>query len=270
MRQVQKLQAGGALDSWEEVPTIVGDIPTTGHAASSDTAAHDLSPPRRGRKDSPDLSPQRKRMREVSPVAKRRHDSPDLSPARRTRHDSPDASPPRRRARASSSPAPPPRRAQNSPDASPPRRKRNRSTDASPPRHSRHDSPDARPKGKSAFSVDCCLSCCLWYSLMSKLIARRTHCTLIAGTASQQDMSPPRKHSRAADPVSDPARPGGPHKPRFMPDGGRAGKVTGAELAAELQAKKQKEAKEFAALGQQLTGHGAETVRRVITTACCM
>ena len=53
-----------------------------------------------------------------------------------------------------------------------------------------------------------------------------------------------------------------------MPDGGRAGKVTGAELAAELQAKKQKDAKDFAALGQQLTGHGAETVRRVATTAC--
>ena len=45
-----------------------------------------------------------------------------------------------------------------------------------------------------------------------------------------------------------------------MPDGGRAGKVTGTELAAELQAKKQKDAKQFAALGQQLTGHGAETV----------
>lgn len=157
MRQVQKLQAGGALDSWEEVPIIVGNIPTTGRAASSDTAAQDLSPPRRGRKDSPDLSPQRKRRREASPVAKRRHDSPDFSPARRTRHDSPDASPPRRRARASSSPAPPPRRAQNSPDASPPRRKRNRSTDASPPRHFRHDSPDASTKGKSAFSIDVAL-----------------------------------------------------------------------------------------------------------------
>ena len=53
-----------------------------------------------------------------------------------------------------------------------------------------------------------------------------------------------------------------------MPDGGRAGKVTGAELAAELQAKKQKDAKQFAALGQQLTGHGAETVRHDVTTVC--
>ena len=85
--------------------------------------------------------------------------------------------------------------------------------------------------------------------------------TLVAGTAAQQDMSPPRKRSKgAADPVADSAGPGGLHKPRFMPDGGRAGKVTGAELAAELQAKKRKDAKQFAALGQQLTGHGAETV----------
>lgn len=49
-----------------------------------------------------------------------------------------------------------------------------------------------------------------------------------------------------------------------MPDGGRAGKVTGTELAAELQAKKQKDAKQFAALDQQLTGHGAETVRDLL------
>ena len=91
------------------------------------------------------------------------------------------------------------------------------------------------------------------------------HAHLGAGHAAQEDLSPPRKRSRgAADPVSDPARPGGPHKPRFMPDGGRAGKVTGAELAAELQAKKQRDAKEFASLGQQLTGHGAETVRNVL------
>lgn len=151
MRQVQKLQAGGALDSWEEVPTIVGDIPTTDRSASN-TAAQDLSPPRRGRQDSPDLSPQRKRRREVSPVAKRRHDSPDLSPARRRRHDSPDASPPRRQRRASSSPAPSPRQAQhNSPDASPPRRKQKGSIDVSQG-PSRHDGPDVlhmRMKGSS-------------------------------------------------------------------------------------------------------------------------
>ena len=55
-----------------------------------------------------------------------------------------------------------------------------------------------------------------------------------------------------------------------MPDGGRAGKVTGAELAAELHAKNQRDAKKYAALGQQQTGHGAETVRRVITAACCI
>ena len=148
MRQVQKLQAGGALDSWEEVPTIVGDIPTTGRPVSSVTAGQDLSPPRRGRMAAPDLSPQRKRRREASPAAKVRHDSPDLSPARRTRHDSPDASPPRRQA-PDTSHASPPRRAQNSPDASPPRRNRNMSTDASPPRQPRHEIPDARVTGRT-------------------------------------------------------------------------------------------------------------------------
>lgn len=109
--------------------------------------------------------------------------------------------------------------------------------------------------------------CPVLYSLV--VCSLYPHCTLVVGAAAQQDMSPPRKGSRgAADPVGDSARPGGPHKPRFMPDGGRAGKVTGAELAAELQAKKQKDAKQFAALGQQLTGHGAETVRCKPTPAC--
>lgn len=166
MRQVQKLQAGGALDSWEEVPTIVGDIPTTGRPATSDTAGQDLSPPRRGRMAPPDLSPQRKRRREASPVTRRRHDSPDLSPARRTRHDSPDASPPRRQAPVTSH-ASPPRRAQNSPDASPPRRKQNMSTDASPPRQPRHESPDARVTGRTLAPSDGRPSCCfLMYSMV--------------------------------------------------------------------------------------------------------
>lgn len=271
MRQVQKLQAGGALDSWEEVPTIVGDIPTTGRTASN-TAAQDLSPPRRGRKDSPDLSPQRKRRREASPVGTRRHDSPDLSPVRRTRHDTPDASPPRRQGHASSSPALPSRRTQhNSPDASPPRRKRNGSIDASPPRPSRHDSPEA-PRSKTKGSscnhnpinpfVKLLQPCVKLVGLVDKLpCSLLPDAHLIAGDAAPEDLSPPRKRSRgAADTVSNSARRGGPHKPRFMPDGGRAGKVTGAELAAELQAKKRKDAKQFAALGQQLTGHGAETV----------
>lgn len=53
---------------------------------------------------------------------------------------------------------------------------------------------------------------------------------------------------------------GGSRKPRFMPDGSRAGQVTGSELAAELKAKAQREAKQFAALGTQLTGRGADTV----------
>ena len=46
----------------------------------------------------------------------------------------------------------------------------------------------------------------------------------------------------------------------FMPDGGRAGQVTGSELAAELQAKAKREAKQFAALGTSVTGRGADTV----------
>ena len=85
------------------------------------------------------------------------------------------------------------------------------------------------------------------------------------GGAGKQDLSPPRKRSRAAtaDIVTDHPRPdhsGASHKPRFMPDGGRAGQVTGSELAAELKAKAQREAKQFAELGVQLTGRGADTV----------
>ena len=78
-------------------------------------------------------------------------------------------------------------------------------------------------------------------------------------------MSPPRKRSRAATAVVATDHPcldhsGTSHKPRFMPDGGRAGQVTGSDLAAELKAKAQREAKQFAELGVQLTGRGADTV----------
>jgi len=88
---------------------------------------------------------------------------------------------------------------------------------------------------------------------------------LCVGGAGKQDMSPPRKRSRAAtaDVATEHPRPdhsGGSHKPRFMPDGGKAGQVTGSELAAELKAKAQREAKQFAELGVQLTGRGADTV----------
>ena len=183
MRQVQKLQAGGALDSWEEVPTIVGDIPTTGHSAKPYADSQDLSPPRRkGRHDSPDSSPPRNSKQNNSHAAKQRDDSPAFSPIGRTRHDSPDASPPRRQRRASPSPAPPPKRArhdspdaspprqqrqtgldaspprrrrQASPDASPPRRKRQGSQDSSPPRRSRHDSPDPSPPTKQGMLSKC-------------------------------------------------------------------------------------------------------------------
>lgn len=94
---------------------------------------------------------------------------------------------------------------------------------------------------------------------------------LVAGSAAEQDMSPPRKRSKGvtADPVSNAARPRPSQTARFMPDGGRAGKVTGAELAAELQAKTKREAKQYAALDQQLTGHNAETVRHLLSQTMC-
>jgi len=88
---------------------------------------------------------------------------------------------------------------------------------------------------------------------------------VFTGAADKQDLSPPRKRSRAGttDPADALPRPGpsGSQKPRFMPDGSRAGQVSGSELAAELKAKAQREAKQFAALGTQLTGRGADTVR---------
>ena len=182
MRQVQQLQAGGALEAWEEVPMIVGDVPKTGRQTKD---SQDLSPPRRGRHDSPDVSPQRKRRHEarpqlsngqgsadISPPRKKadsiprdgvvrlqkrsRHDSPDASPPRKQRHDSSDASPPRRNRQASPDLGPQQRMRHDSPDANPPRKQLQASPDASPPRrkrqaspdlerHTGHDSPDASP-----------------------------------------------------------------------------------------------------------------------------
>ena len=176
MRQVQNLQAGGALEAWEEVPTIVGDIPSTAHPAS---VAVDLSPPRKGRRDSPDISPQRKQGHETKPehsrkqgsadaspprkrtgtvlhssptrvLKKNRHDSPDLSPQGRARHDSPNASPPRRKRSASPDASPPRRKRHDSPVVNLPRRQRHDSPDASPARRKRHDSPDASPDASPA------------------------------------------------------------------------------------------------------------------------
>ncbi len=182
MRQVQQLQAGGALEAWEEVPMIVGDVPKTGRQTKD---SQDLSPPRRGRHDSPDVSPQRKRGRDsrpqlsngqgsadISPPRKKadstprdgvvrlqkssRHDSPDASPPRNQRHDSSDTSPPRRNRQASPDLGPHQRIRHDSPDAHPPRKKLQASPDASPPkrkrqaspdleRHTHHDNPDASP-----------------------------------------------------------------------------------------------------------------------------
>lgn len=84
-----------------------------------------------------------------------------------------------------------------------------------------------------------------------------------AGGGGKRDLSPPRKRIRAsADPVNALSGPGpaASRKPRFMPDGSRAGQVTGSELAAELKVKAQRDAKQFAELGAQLTGRGADTV----------
>ena len=168
MRQVQQLQAGTDLEAWAEVPTIVGEIPTTSHAANGDA---DLSPPRKYRHDSPDPNPQRKRPRQQASVPalgtyagikkRKRHDSPDvdppqqhhdgspdISPARRKRQASPDVSPPRRTRHDSPDMSPPRRARHDSPDASLPRRKRQADNDASPPRRKRHMSPKSSPKMK--------------------------------------------------------------------------------------------------------------------------
>lgn len=85
---------------------------------------------------------------------------------------------------------------------------------------------------------------------------------LLAGARS--DQSPPRKRRGiSAEPQTDSSG-----RPRFMADGGRAGKVTGQELAAEMAAKAAKEAADFAAMGIQVTGRGAQTVRFICEFHC--
>ena len=144
LRQVQQMQAGALTDSWAEVPTIVGDIPSVSRTGAD---APDISPPRRRRHDSPDVSPPRRK----------RHGSPDISPPRKRHHSSPDLSPPRQQAsntasvpprnrRPDSSDINPPRKQRHdSPDISPPRKRQLEIADASPPRRRRHDSPDVSP-----------------------------------------------------------------------------------------------------------------------------
>jgi len=113
-----------------------------------------------------------------------------------------------------------------------------------------------------------CTVVCQQQQLFQFLHALLMHSSQVVpgvGGAGKQDMSPPRKRSRAATADIAPDDPrfdhsGASRKPRFMPDGGRAGQVTGSELAAELKAKAQREAKQFAELGVQLTGRGADTV----------
>ena len=75
-------------------------------------------------------------------------------------------------------------------------------------------------------------------------------------TGTTSDLSPPRKRRGVADESQ--ADEAG--RPRYMADGGRAGKVTGEQLAAEMQAKAAKDAADFAAMGVQMTGRGAGTV----------
>ncbi|KAL6780347.1 hypothetical protein ACKKBF_B13515 [Auxenochlorella protothecoides x Auxenochlorella symbiontica] len=213
--------------------------------AAAGGAAADSSPPRRrpARHESPDASPPRSRVA--------RHDSPDASPPRRAagRHDSPDASPPRRRAVRHDSPdASPPRRAagrHDSPDASPPRRRvvRHNSPDASPPRRAaaRRDSPDASPP-------------------------RRT------GLGSRGDPSLPMLPGRESSRLQQrPRQPGasGPHQEEpgahKMSDGTRAGMVSGRDVAHEMALKREAEARRFAAMGEDASGRGAQTVYRDAT-----
>ena len=139
----------------------------------------DLSPPRRGRFDSPELSPPRSQNRnrpnphsdddllpprkKTKPSRSTRNMSPDLSPvrttsrSRRVRHDSPDETlmkhtlysevvGRKRRQRHDSGDISPPRRTRHdSGDNSPPRRTRHDSGDISPPIRTRHDSGDISP-----------------------------------------------------------------------------------------------------------------------------
>lgn len=90
---------------------------------------------------------------------------------------------------------------------------------------------------------------------------RTCSCSAALAIAAVEDVSPPRKRSKAGEELASSDEAGvGSRKPRFMADGSRAGQVSGAELAKELATKAQREAKEFAALGASVTGRGADTV----------
>jgi pre-mRNA-splicing factor CWC26 len=228
--------------------------------------AGDLSPPRRGRHDSPvrrSSAAQRKRRnpmretplaslfcvsfaQEASPVRRGRHDSsPDMSPPRRPAAGAAggDLSPPRRRAPQPAADVSPPRRGRHdsSPDISPPRRgaaeppaRGGPAADLSPPRRGRAPSPpDSSPPRRPA-----------------------------AGGAGA-DLSPPRRRPAAAADAGDISPPRrGMAGAAIMTDGSRAGLVSGADVMAEARAKRAREAERLAALGDDAAGRGATTVYR--------
>ena len=132
----------------------------------------------------------------------------------------------------------------SSPDLSPPRRqaRHDSSPDLSPPRRqARHDSsPDLSPPRRQAR-----------HDSSPDLSPPRRR-----PQASSPDLSPPRQRPQASSPDLSP-----PHKPPSMADGRKGGIVTATELVKEVKQKKADEAARFAALGDDVTGRGAKTVR---------
>lgn len=145
-----------------------------------------------------------------------RHDSPDLSPPRRSRHDSPDLSPPRRSRH-------------DSPDLSPPRRSRHDSPDLSPPRRTRHDSPETSIQQhrnhppKVAPSKDS----------PDRLLRK----TKFSEVSSRQEV--PEQHVPGLEDSSSAMTQQKAHLKRNMADGTAAGVVSGTQLKAELQRKRE-------------------------------
>uniref|UniRef100_A0A1D2AD31 BUD13-like protein n=1 Tax=Auxenochlorella protothecoides TaxID=3075 RepID=A0A1D2AD31_AUXPR len=145
-------------------------------------------------------------------------------------------------------------------DSSPPRRRpaRHDSPDASPPRRraARHDSPDASPPRRAAARRDS----------LDASPPRRT------GLESRGDPSLPMLPGRESSRLQQrPRQPGasGPHQEEpgahKMSDGTRAGMVSGRDVAHEMALKREAEARRFAAMGEDASGRGAQTVYRDAT-----